>query len=141
MFCMPSMKPMSSGSDMRPRYKRHLFPTLLLPILALILIVGFFTFRAANFSVPTHAAAPDTLVPLSGTLSPLLLQSHLLGATDPKQQLSLTIGLRPRNMSALANYAQDIAHPKSANYHRYLSSGQVDGIFAPTKVAQTSVLD
>lgn len=138
---MPSMKPVSAGSDIRPRHKRRLFPIALLPILALVLIVGFFTFRVTNFSMSTHAAAPSGLVPLSGTLSPLLQQSRLLGAIDPQQQLSLTIGLRPRNFSALANYAEDITHPKSTNYHRYLSSGQVDGIFAPTKAAQNSVLD
>lgn len=116
--------------------QRRWYPALIIPLLAIILVAGFFVFHTAQF---TLAAPVDGLVSFPGTVSPLVQLSHLAGTTDANQPINLSVGLRPRNSAALAAFAQDIAHPKSVNYHRYLSSAQIDGVFAPTSASETAV--
>lgn len=131
-------QPMSSGDGRQPKFK--LYTPLALPLLALILIAGFFTFHVTNLFHASRSALASDVIPFSGTISPLVKRSQQIGTTNAQNTLYLSVGLRPRNLSTLAGYVQDIAHPTSANYHRYLNGAQVASIYAPTRAVQDSVL-
>jgi subtilase family serine protease len=118
--------------------KLSFYIRLLLPVLAIILIIGTLLLHiAANNPYPASAAGP---VVFRGTISPLVAHSHLVGPADPNQRISLTIGLRPRNADGLTRYAQDISNPKSVNFHRYLTSAQITDVFGPTPTAHDAIL-
>ena len=133
-----SLQPMSSSDGRRPKLKRY--TTLAIPLLALVLIAGFFTFHVTNLFHSSRSALASDVIPFSGTVSPLLKRSQQIGTPNPQSSIDLSIGLRPRNLSTLAGYVQDIARPKSANYHRYLNNAQVASIYAPTKATQDEVV-
>jgi subtilase family serine protease len=69
---------------------------------------------------------------LSGHAVPLIQQAHLMQATDPTQQLNLSIGLQLRNSSDLDNLLSAIYNPQSPQYHQYLPPDQFNQLFAPT---------
>lgn len=121
-----------SGSRLRTVY-----PWLVVPLLAVILIVGSLTLYLENFA---HAASVDTLVPFSGTLPAVLARSKVDGAANPNQIISLSIGLRLRNSGMLNSYLRDVARPGSVNYHRYLTSAQFVGAFSPTQATQDAIV-
>ncbi|HBE25450.1 MAG TPA: hypothetical protein DDW33_07170, partial [Ktedonobacter sp.] len=93
------------------RGPRTIYPIILIPLLAIVLITGTLTLYLQNF---VHAAPANTLVPLAGTVpSSAIAHSKLNGPADPHQTIDLTIGLRLRNAAALNSYLQDITRPKS----------------------------
>ncbi|HXZ04246.1 MAG TPA: protease pro-enzyme activation domain-containing protein [Ktedonobacteraceae bacterium] len=113
---------------------------LLLPVLAIIFIIGTLVLHiAGNMLYPASAAGPGSVV-FRGTLSPLVAHSHLVGPANPNQRIALTIGLRPSNADGLTRYAQDISNPKSVNFHRYLTPAQITDVFGPTPAAHGAVL-
>ncbi len=69
---------------------------------------------------------------LSGHTVPLIQQAHLMRATDPTQQLNLSIGLQLRNSSDLDSLLSAIYNPQSPQYHQYLTPDQFNQLFAPT---------
>jgi kumamolisin len=111
---------------------------ILLPALAVLFLVGAAMLRFSGIIAAPVTAAPSVTFP--GTVSPLVAQSHLIGAADPNRRISLTIGLRPSNTQALISYAQAVSDPKSAAYHHYASSAQITGAFGPTLAEQNAVL-
>ncbi len=133
-----SLQPMSSGDGRRPKLK--IFTTLAIPLLALILITGFFTFHVTNLFQASRSALASDVIPFSGTISPLMKRSQQIGSMNSQSKIDLSIGLRPRNLATLTGYVQDMAHPKSANYHRYLNSAQVASLYAPSISAQDTVM-
>lgn len=70
----------------------------------------------------------------------LFPNSHLIGVANTNQQIALSIGLRLHNEAGLKSYVQDMLHPGSVNYHRFLTSAQILGAFSPTPVAYNNVL-
>jgi kumamolisin len=116
---------------------RTLYPFLVVPLLAILLIGGSLTLYLTNFA---HAAPPDTLVSMPGNVPALTSRSKLLGPTDPGQKLSLSLGLRLRNASVLKQYVTDMSRPKSVNFHRYLSQAQLSEAFLPTAATQNAIL-
>jgi len=120
------------------RGPRTIYPIILIPLLAIVLITGTLTLYLQNF---VHAAPANTLVPLAGTVpSSAIAHSKLNGPADPHQTIDLTIGLRLRNAAALNSYLQDITRPKSVNYHHYLTAAQIQGAFSPSVTTHTAVL-
>jgi kumamolisin len=83
-----------------------------------------------------QAVAP---VQLHGTLSPLVMKSHLLGKADPQQRIALSLGLQPRNLAALQRYVQDIVRPGSPDYHHFLSPEQFIATFSPDEDSYNSL--
>lgn len=130
---MPHLPFRENGWERTTWYLRFL-----LPILAVTLLAGTVVLNVTTHL--THAAPAAGPVSFSGTISPLVAHSHLLGPADPNERISLTIGLRPRNTDGLTRYVQDISNPHSVNFHRYLTSGQITDVFGPTPAAHTSVL-
>src|SRR2546421_379228 len=122
------------GNGNRPR---TIYPIILIPVLALVLIAGILTVYLKDFA---HAAPTDTLVPLPGTVPSLLAHSKLVGPANTNQTITLSIGLRLRNAAALNNYVKDISRPNSVNFHRYLAPAQFTEVFAPKKATHDAVL-
>src|SRR6266516_1645293 len=69
---------------------------------------------------------------LSGQAVLLIQQSHLMQATDPNQQMNLSIGLQLRNSPDLDSLLSAIYDPQSPQYHQYLTPDQFNQLFAPT---------
>lgn len=111
---------------------------IILPVLAVLLMIGAAMLHFSGMLAAPVSAEPSVTFP--GTVSPLVAQSHRIGAADPNRRVSLTIGLRPSNTQALINYAQAVSDPKSAAYHHYASSAQITSAFGPTLAEQNAVL-
>jgi len=122
------------GNERKPR---TIYPWLVVPLLALVLITGTWTLYVKNFA---HAAPPATLVPLAGTIPAMVAHSKLMGSADSNQTISLSIGLRLRNTDLLNSYLKDVVRPKSINYHRYLTPAQFAGAFSPSVSVHAAVL-
>ncbi len=119
-------------------HKPHtIYPFLVIPLLALVLIAGSLALYLNNF---VHAAPADSYLPLTGTVPSVVAKSKLDGATNTSQALSLSISLHLRNERALDSYLSDVTRPKSANYHRFLTQAQFITIFSPTASTQESVI-
>src|SRR5258706_7742889 len=69
---------------------------------------------------------------LNGNIVPLIAQAQFLHATDPNQQLNLSIGLKLHNASDLDTLLSAIYDPQSSQYHQYLTPDQFNQLFAPT---------
>jgi len=122
------------GNGNRPR---TIYPIIVIPVLALVLIAGTLTVYLKEFA---QAAPTDTLVPFPGTVPSLLAHSKLVGPANTNQTITLSIGLRLRNAAALNNYVKDISRPNSVNFHRYLAPAQFTEAFGPKKVTHDAVL-
>ncbi len=122
------------GNASRPR---TLYLWLVVPLLAVFLITGTWTLYTKSFA---HAASADTLVPFTGTIPAEVAHSTLQGAADTHALITLSIGLRLRNTDMLNSYLQDIARPKSLNYHRYLTPAQFAGTFSPSVATHNAML-
>src|SRR5438105_13468232 len=122
------------GNGNRPR---TIYPIIVIPVLALVLIAGTLTVYLKDFA---HAAPTDTLVPLPGTVPSLLAHSKLVGPANANQTITLSIGLRLRNAAALNNYVKDISRPNSVNFHRYLAPATLPSVFAPNTATEDRVL-
>ncbi|GAC1349243.1 MAG: hypothetical protein NVSMB27_20530 [Ktedonobacteraceae bacterium] len=132
---MPFHSPLFGNNGRRPR---TIYPIILIPLLAIVLIAGTLTLYLQNF---VHAAPANTLVPLAGTVpSSAIVHSKLNGPADPQQTITLTIDLRLRNADALNSYLQDITRPKSVHYHHYLTAAQIQGAFSPSVATHSAVL-
>ena len=124
--------PFEKGS----RKSRMLYRMLVLLLLCISITSGLLVLHA---SIGAHGASADSLVPFQGTLPAALSQSKLDEQTNPQQRISLTIGLQLRNANALQAYVQDISNRKSVNFHRYLTSAQFIGAFAPAKATYNAL--
>src|SRR5581483_11309864 len=121
--------PFGVKSRVRSRYGR--ITTLVFPLFALLFIIGTATLQL----IMLNNAQAATPVQMHGTLTPLLAESRLVGKADPQQRISLSLGLRPHNMTALQSYVQEIARPDSPLYHRFLSPAQFAATFSPTEAS------
>ena len=102
-----------------------------LPVLAVVLLVGVVLLQFFMPLHPSSAARTDTQSIFAGTVSPLIATSSLDGPADKTERISLSIGLSLNNQATLTNYVRDISNPQSINYHRFLSSSQFNAVFAP----------
>ena len=115
---MPLQLSPSGGNGRKPR---SIYPLVVIPLLAIVLVTGTLTLYLRNFA---HAAPTDRLVPLAGTTPAVLAHSKLDGPANPHQILALSIALHLRNADMLKSYVEDISRPRSSNYHRYLTAMQ-----------------
>lgn len=110
------------------RMRRNLVRNLLFVVTAVLLLA------ASLFAMRTAAVRADQnqRVALSGQAVPLIQQAQLLQATNPNQQLNLSIGLQLRSSSALDSLLGALYDPQSPQYRQYLTSDQFNQLFAPT---------
>lgn len=107
--------------------QRNLVRNLLFVFASLLLIAT--SLLAMRVMVRADQNPPGIL---SGQIVPLIRQAHLLQATDPGQQLNLSIGMQLQNTSELDSLLSAIYDPQSQQYHQYLTAGQFEQLFAPT---------
>jgi kumamolisin len=119
------------------RQPRTIYPFLVIPLLAVVLIGGSLALYLRDF---VHAAPADPYVSLSGSVPSVVAQSRLVGPTNPNQTLSLSVSLHLRNQAALNSYVSDVTRPKSANFHRYLTQAQFIAAFSPTLATQNAII-
>lgn len=101
------------------------------PIITILLLIGVVASQLMQLS-GVHASSADAPVPFHVTQPAVVQKSHVIGAADSQQVISLAIGLRVQNEQALQAYVQDITHAGSVNYHRYLTPAQYIGAFSPS---------
>jgi Predicted protease len=85
--------------------------TVITPLLSLTLLFYVVSFQLLHFTF-VRATNNGEPMALTGTLTPLLTQSHLLRHADPQQRLMLSLGLRPGNTDALTHALQQLDHSK-----------------------------
>lgn len=111
---------------------------LLACTLGLVLTIGVGT-TLVQLVQHNSAQAANMSVPLSGTLTPLLKQSHEIGLTNSQQRISLSLGLRPRNQAMLQAYMSGLSRPGSAIYRHFLTPAQYAALFSPTPAEYSAV--
>src|SRR6266487_2005288 len=131
---MPFTSPLSRDNGYK---RRTIYPLLVIPLLAIVLIVGTL---ALYLNTQVRAAKPDILVPLADSVPAQLAKSKLIGPTNAQQTISLTLELRLRNATELDNYIADMNRPQSINYHRHLSLNQLIGAFSPTPASHDALV-
>src|SRR2546430_16042162 len=77
---------------------RTIYPIIVIPVLALVLIAGTLPVYLKEFA---QAAPTDTLVPFPGTVPSLLPHSKLVGLANTNQTIALSIGLRLRDAAEI----------------------------------------
>jgi len=96
----------------------------------ILVIVGAGVMALITTRILAHAA--NVRVSLSGQVVPLVAHSTLTGPASPQQQLTLSIGLTPRNQAQLDTLLSNLYDPASPQYHQFLSPAQFRASFAPT---------
>jgi len=97
-------------------------------LLGLLLILGM-PFLSQQISRATMRSSAT--LPVGGT-PPLVAHSHVLGAVNAQQTLSLSITLSLHHPAALQHYVQAIYTPGSSFYHRYLRPTEFAAQYGPT---------
>ncbi len=134
---MPFWNPFSKSSERR-RLSNGRLLLLISSLLAVCCILGVGAFQFLHI-VPARASATHALTTFPTTRPAVVQRSHIQGATSTQQRVSLTIGLRVPNQTGLTQYVQDISRPGSANYHRYLTASQYEGVFSPSKATYSAL--
>jgi len=107
--------------------RQQLVRNVLFGVTALLLIGASFV----TMHVGVRANS-DQRMTMKGQIGPFVQQAHLLQATDPNQQLTLSVSLQLRNQADLNNVLSSLYNPQSAEYHHYLTPDEFNQLFAPT---------
>ncbi len=89
---------------------------------------------------PSAAAAPPSAVRV-GSAPPHPARSRVVGTLPGSTPIAITVMLRPRDPSALADYAAAVSTPGSGLYRRYLTVAEFRRRFGPTATQIRSVDD
>lgn len=112
---------------------------LITPLLTLLFVISLVSFQLLHFNF-VEARTPriqERSEAIPGSLTPLIAQSHLDKAADPRQRLQLAIGLRLRNQSGLEHALQNILAPETGAQRRFITAEQYSQQFSPTKSTYT----
>ena len=116
---------------------RSLYPVLVVPLLAAILI----TILLRTYAFPsTHAASSITnRVTLPGHVDTAVSTSRLMAHVAGSQPVALAIGLGLRNQADLTTYLQQITQPQSSLYHHYLNASSFSTLYGPSPASENIV--
>lgn len=106
-------------------------------LIGLVFIAGLLVLQFSAISNASHAAHAEPageLVAFSGTIAPLIAHSRLRGPANPHLHVSLSLGLRLRNATALNSYVQTLSHMQAIN-RSFLSPAQFAAAFGPSKAS------
>lgn len=99
-----------------------LFVVITVVLVAVIgLVVGFLV----------EQATMEHRTSLHGNVVPLVKDAHLLGPTNPNQQLQLSISLKLRNEPELNMMLTAIADPNSPQYQHYITADEFKQRYSP----------
>jgi len=111
---------------------------IITPLLTLTFVINLVSFQLLHFTF-AEASTNGGSTALEGTITPRLKQSHLNNATDPRQHLALSIGLRPRNPTTLNHALQNIQTYKRGKNRHFMSKEQYLTQFSPTVSTYTKL--
>ena len=111
---------------------------LITPLFTLTFVIGLVSFQLLHFTF-VEARTQGDLAAVTGTLTPLIAQSHLDKAADSRQELGLAIGLRPRNQTGLEHVLQGVLTPQAGAAHQFMTGEQYSQQFSPTEQTYTQV--
>ena len=100
---------------------------LLFVVITVLLLAGV----GLGVGFLVEQATMEHRVSLQGNVIPLVKVAHLLGPTDPNQQLQLSISLRLRNEAELDMMLTAITDPGSPQYQHYITAEQFKQRYAP----------
>ncbi|GAC1628105.1 MAG: hypothetical protein NVS4B11_25790 [Ktedonobacteraceae bacterium] len=116
---------------------RSLYPVILVPLLATILITLFLRIYAFP---PTHAAfSIAKRMTLAGHVNTTLSKSRLVARVAGSQPIALAVGLSLRNQADLNTYLQQVTQPQSSLYHHYLNAASFSALYGPFPISETLV--
>ncbi|GHO53292.1 S53 family peptidase [Ktedonobacter robiniae] len=130
---MPFKSPVSVEQP-KPRGRRSWF---IGASIGLALLLGLVTTVLVNLNM---SASAKSFSSIPGSVPAVVAHSKNVSAVSGDQTLSLAIGLKLRNKTALQGLLQDSKNKKSVNYGRYLSADQVQNSFAPTQASYDAVV-
>ena len=78
------------------------------------------------------ANPPSQTYTISNNTPGFVKNAKDLGAVDPSTVISVTVWLQMHNESQLDALAAQVSQKGNANYHKWLSQGQIDATYAPT---------
>ncbi|MBA2285111.1 MAG: S53 family peptidase [Ktedonobacteraceae bacterium] len=110
--------------------------TVALPLLCLLIFGAVIGVRLSSNSTGASAAG---LVSLSGHVPSLVKKSSLVGAADPNQSLTLSIGLKLRNTDSLKSYVDSQSKAHTVSKH-HLKPSEVTAAYAPLSSSQQRVI-
>src|SRR5258708_34312654 len=124
------------GLDGRVRERKYYghFIFIVTPLLVCVLIIA--AVAPLYFS---RVQAIESPIPLHNVLSPLLAHSQLLGALNPGQRITLSLGLRPRNEGGMRDYMLAMMRPNAINSHPFLTPAQYQSQFSPQEETYTAL--
>ncbi|HZU11530.1 MAG TPA: S53 family peptidase [Chloroflexota bacterium] len=93
------------------------------------------TALAGSRPSPTSVAG----IPLAGTRVPDLGRARRLGRLSPTRQMTVTVTLRVRNLTALQTFLAAVYDPGSSLYHHFLTPVQFAARYAPSPAARREV--
>jgi kumamolisin len=105
---------------------------LITPLLTLTFIINLVSFQLLHFTF-VEASTNGEPVALKGTITPLLIHSHLDRAANPQQRLALSIGLHPQNQATLNRALQGILLSKNGVVRQFIAGEQYIKQFSPTE--------
>ncbi|MGE0825074.1 MAG: protease pro-enzyme activation domain-containing protein [Candidatus Binatia bacterium] len=103
------------------------------------MLVSFFLLTTAL----AHAAKPDTLIRLPGHVLPALAKATPVdhpSASLAEQPLTLTLVLKRHDQAGFERYLREVYDPKSPNYRKFLTQGELSDRFGPSREAYDTVL-
>src|SRR6266571_4521762 len=100
---------------------------LLFVVITILLVAGV----GLVVGLLVEQATMEHRISLHGNVVPLVKVAHLLGSTDPNQQLQLSISLKLRNEAELNMLLTAIADPSSPQYQHYITAEQFKQQYAP----------
>jgi len=116
---------------------RSIYPRIVVPLIAGIIVVALLLLYLAPF---TRATPASTRISLSNSVSAYVSKSQFLSNASPDQPVSLAVGLSLRNTASLAGYLKEISDPHSPLYHHYLSPASFASIYGPLPQSEYSVM-
>jgi subtilase family serine protease len=107
--------------------------------LAAIAAAGLASVSLAQVATSAHAAAPAPSYRIQGGTPAWVTKATHTGSVRPSKTLHLAVWLKGRDQRGLDRQARAVYTRGSAQYHRYLSGGQVKAAYAPTRADVRSV--
>lgn len=98
------------------------------------------TLGVAIFANPAYAAsAANASVSLTNSFTKAPAEAHLIGAHASTQQISVTLTLQSGKAAQMNNLLNALYDPGNSLFHRWLTKGQFNKLFAPSTSQIASV--
>ncbi|MGN6524387.1 MAG: protease pro-enzyme activation domain-containing protein [Actinomycetes bacterium] len=92
-------------------------------------------------SVMPASAAGNSKATVHGNAPAWATSSNLVGHASATQQLSIRVGLAPRDAAGAEAFAQAVSNPASSSYGHYLTPAQYAATYGPTASQTQAVKD